>query len=368
MTFEKLTFVLLLSLGALFLTGCEDDDANQPALDIPETYDFTNVSYNGQTQRLNQMIEMTTYKKTANTSGVSLDANRLLAMYANAEGANFGGSYDDDKQLRNKTLSAVQADFDRYIEAIAVASQSNLPASEGVAGVAVSANGEKQYLLNDKGVELTQIIEKGLMGACFYYQATTVYMGEERMNADNETVIPGEGTEMEHHWDEAFGYLGVQRAFPVVTDGAVFWGKYCNDRNALLNTNQELMDALLKGRAAISAKRLDVRDEAIAEARAAWEKVVAGTAIHYVNSTINNYDDFALRAHAISEAVAFVYSLKFNAAKTMDNAAIDAILVQLGGSSDFLEMDFYNVTLDNLMAVRDELATTFAMTSVATEL
>jgi hypothetical protein len=359
---------LLLSLGAFFLTGCEDDDANQPALDIPETYDFTNVSYDGQTQRLNQMIEMTTYKKTANTSGVSLDANRLLAMYANAEGANFGGSYNDDKQLRNKTLSAVQADFDSYFESIALASQSDLPAAEGVAGVAVSADGTKQYLLNDKGVELTQIIEKGLMGACFYYQATAVYLGEERMNADNETVIPGEGTEMEHHWDEAFGYLGVQRAFPVVTDGAAFWGKYCNDRNALLNTNQELMDALLKGRAAISANRLDIRDEAITEARAAWEKVVAGTAIHYVNSTIENYDDFALRAHAISEAVAFVYSLKFNPEKTLDNSALDNILVQLGGSSDFLEMDFYAVTVDELLAVRSELATAFAMNSVVEQL
>lgn len=366
MTSPKYLFALL-ACCALFLVGCDDDD-NGPSLDIPTTYNFENVSYSGQTQRLAQMAEITTYNKTANTSGVALDGDRLIAMYANADGANFTGTYDDGKQLRNKTLSTEQDRFDNYLRAIATASQSTVTASNGVAGVAESADGNKKYLLNDKGVEFTQIIEKGLMGACFYYQATAVYMGEERMNVDNETVEAGKGTEMEHHWDEAFGYLAVPRAFPTDTDGAAFWGKYCNDRNELVGTNDELMGAMLKGRAAISAKRIDLRDEAIAEARTAWEKVVASTAIHYVNSTISNFDDMARRAHALSEAVAFVYSLKFNPASKLSSSEVDALLTQLGGSSNFLEMNFYNATVDNLNAVKTELANTYSMNSIADQL
>lgn len=365
----KFPAALFLAIFAvLFLAACDDDDNGSMNYDIPSTYDFENVSYDGQLQRLAQMGEITTYNKTANTSGVSLDANRLQAMYANTTDAMWSAAYDESKQLRNKTLAAVQEDFDSYLSAIALASQSNVAASNGQAGVAVNAAGTKQYLLNENGVEYTQIIEKGLMGACFYYQATAVYMGPDRMNVDNETIEPGEGTEMEHHWDEAFGYFGVPLGFPADQDGLFFWGKYCNDRDALLNTNTALMGALLKGRAAISNKDLITRDEAILEARIAWERVVAGTAIHYINSTLENYNDFAGRAHALSEAVAFVYSLQFNPDKRITNSAISDLLAQLGGSADFNEMNFYNTTTENLMAVRDELATVFEMTDVADQL
>ncbi|PHI21864.1 DUF4856 domain-containing protein [Lewinellaceae bacterium SD302] len=366
LTIKLLPFLIFV----LLFTGCDDDDnGSQPDLQVPTSYnDFENVSYDGQTQRLAQMTEITAYMKSANTSGVELDAARLQAMYANAEGAMFAGTYDDSKQLRSKTLSSVQADFESYFDNIALASTSDVAAADGVAGVSVSQDGTKQYLLNENGVEYTQVIEKGLMGACFYYQATAVYMGDERMNVDNEVIEPGEGTEMEHHWDEAFGYFGVPEAFPVDTDGAVFWGKYCNDRDALLGTNAELMNALLKGRAAITADRLDLRDEAIDEARNAWERVVAGTAVHYLNSTMSNWDDFALRAHAQSEAVAFIYSLKFNEDKTLTNAQVDDYLERVGGSTDFNEMDFYEIDREVIEAVRDEMGAAFNFGSATTEL
>ena len=109
-------------------------------------------------------------------------------------------------------------------------------------------------MIGGDGLDHAQLIEKGLMGACLYYQATSVYFGDDRMNVDNEMVEVGEGTEMEHHWDEAFGYFGVPKDFPTSTDGLFFWGSYSNQRNGILESNQKLMDAFLKGRAAISAK------------------------------------------------------------------------------------------------------------------
>lgn len=349
--------MLLLALAATttLFTACDEETPNY---EIPTTYDFENVDYSGQTQRLAQLTEMKAYLITAELEGATLDANKLHAMYANdAANAGFVGTYDDSKQLRNKTLAAVQPLFDALIDSVAAASLSaNAVAAQGQAGVATSNNGTKKYLLNANGVEYTQFIEKGLMGACFYYQAATVYTGPDKMNADNETVTPGEGTAMEHHWDEAFGYAGIPTNFPTSTDGLAFWGKYSNVVNATLGTNQAWMDAFLKGRAAISNKDLATRDEAIVELRAVWEQIVAGTAIHYFNVAMNNENDWAVRAHALSEATAFVFGLQFNADKTMTNAQVDALIAMLGGSSDLTSLNFYNTTNADIQAAKDALA------------
>lgn len=346
---------LLLTAVLLFMTSCDDGETLK--YNIPETYDgFENVNYSGQTQRLAMLTEMTAYMKTANTSGTTLDANKLKAMYANAANAGFTGTYDASKQLKDKTLEAVQADFEIFMDKIAEASQSTVAATLNQAGVAVSLDLTANYLLNDKGVEYTQIIEKGLMGACFYYQANTVYFGSDKMNVDNETITAGEGTAMEHHWDEAFGYLGAPKGFPVSTDGLAFWAKYSNTVNGTLYTNKLLMTALLTGRAAISNKDLEVRDQSIMEARAAWELVVAGSAIHYLNGALENENDFAIRAHELSEAVAFVYSLQFNPQKSLTNAQVNEILTKLGGSSNVIEMNFYNTTNTDIQAAKDLLA------------
>lgn len=358
-------FALLLIVG---VTACDDDDTQSSDYEIPSSYDFDNVDYSDQLQRLSMLAEMTIYKKTANTPGVAIEADVLAAQYANTSGAAWRNTYDTDKQLRDKTFASVRTDFDAAIEAIALASQSTTPAAVGQAGVAISADGSKQYLLNENGLEYTQIIEKGLMGASFYYQATSVYLGDEKMNVDNETVIPGQGTEMEHNWDQAFGYLAVPRAFPIDTDGAVFWGKYCNDRNAVLGTNAEIMNAFLKGRAAISNQDIPTRNEAIGEVRAAWERVIVGTAIHYLNSTVANMNDLSLKAHALSEAIAFIYSLQFNPDQRVTDAQINEWLVRLVGSTTFAEMDLHSTTVADLEAVNNELADAFGMTAVMSQL
>jgi len=48
------------------------------------------------------------------------------------------------------------------------------------------------------------------MGAVFYYNIAEVYTRPGKIGAsvDNIIVTPEEGTDMEHHWDEAFGYFG----------------------------------------------------------------------------------------------------------------------------------------------------------------
>lgn len=356
---QKLSFLLLTSLLVFTISSCTDNDPvpGSDKLEIPSSYSFENVSYSGQTQRLGMLAEMKSYMGTANTKGNSLEANKLKAMFTNSAGAEFVGTYDSSKQLANKTFMGADILFNSLIDSIASASESAKSGSEGQAGVVESKDAANRYLLSGNGVEYAQLIEKGLMGACFYYQATGVYLSSGKMDVDNEEVTPGKGTTMEHHWDEAFGYFGVPVDFPTNLDGLAFWGSYCNKRNEVLGTNSGLMTAFLKGRASISAKKLDSRDEAIATVREEWEKVVAGTAIHYLNEALNQFDDQALRSHTLSEAAAFIYSLNFNPAKKINNSQIGELLNLIGGSDILNGLNFYSVDKANIETARNNLAT-----------
>lgn len=342
-------------------------DSGTEEYDIPTTYSFDNVDYSGQTQRLAMLTEMVDYVSSGKT-GTVLDATRLKAMYSNdVANAGFTGSYDASKQLKSKTFESVQAIVETLIDGAVVASQSTTAASNGQAGVISSADGTKSYLIGANGLQYDEAIEKTLMGACFYYQSTSVYFGTDKMNVDNEAVVDGEGTAMEHHWDEAFGYWGVPTDFPTNTSDLYFWGNYSNTVNAALGTNKKLMDAFLKGRAAISNQDIAVRDEAIIEARAAWEEIVAGAAIHYLNKSKENINDPALLVHTLSEGVGFVYSLQFNEGKTLTNAQINVILTTMAGSADFETMNLFNTTEAQIIEARDALAAYFGWDATLVE-
>ncbi len=353
---------------------------------VPATYAFTDangnntVSFEGQTIRLEMLEEMTTYMKTAHTSGTAIDGQTLKNGYANhgfnwtdAGGWGMAGS---GKQLKNKTAASsgiadpvVQACFEGLMEDMAVVSANTVAGNDngaaGQAGVVVSTtNPSKKYLCSAKGMEYTQLIEKGLMGAVFYNQITGWYLAEAQMNADNQNAVDAAGgkhyTKMEHHWDEAYGYFTTATDFPA-NGTHRFWGKYAHAREGILSSATRIGMAFRKGRAAIVAKDYDTRDAQIAIIRKELERVAGGTAIHYLNSAVDNFTDDALRNHQLSEAAAFIQSLKYGHAPSVTIGQVDALLAALGN-------DFYLVTLTNIATVRDGLAAYLDLTGVKNQL
>lgn len=351
-------FLLLLAVAAVFLGSCKDKE--DPEIEVPDTYNFENVSYSGQTERLNMMEEMTTYMKTGNTLGTELDAQELKDMFANE---NNPFSFTSTKQLKSKCFSLDADLFETYMDSIAAASQSTVAGGPGVAGVVENAGATKAYLLSANGVEYTQFIEKGLMGAVFYYQATAVYLSDDKIGSavDNTTITTGEGTDMEHHWDEAFGYFGVPIDFPTNTDDARFYGGYCNSRDALLNTNDLLMTAFLTGRASISGKDMDAKNLQVPIIRDNWERVVAGTAIHYLNGSKTDFADDALRCHQLSEAAAFTRALRYNPTKKISDTNWQNVM-------DFIGENYYTISITDIDAARDLLSTTYGMDAIKDQL
>lgn len=355
-----------LTLMACKKEGCTDPDAlnyNDEAkkddgtctyfeLNVPDTYAFTDgtnstVSFSGQTDRLKQLSEMITYIKTGATTALS--AANLKAMFSNAGGNGNGNfTFTSTRQLQDKCLAADTALLISYLDSAAIASQSyTITAAPGQAGVLTS--GTSSYLFSANGVEYRELFEKAAMGAIFMYQATNVYFGTDKMSADNTTPVNASGgeyyTAMEHYWDEAFGYFGVPVDFPTNTTGILFWGKYCNARNAELNCNTVMMDAFKRGRAAISQDALDIRDTEIYTLRKMWEKIAAKQAVTYLSEAKTNFGvDNAKYLHELSEGYGFIHALKYVPLETrvISYSQIDDLLTNTLGSN------FWNVTQTDL--------------------
>ncbi|HLU84432.1 MAG TPA: DUF4856 domain-containing protein [Vicingaceae bacterium] len=385
MTIKQLSIA---ALSILLITSCsKDDDAptpttstnggggGNPTYQIPSTYVFldgsnqSTVNFDGQKQRLEMLSEMVVYMKTGNTVGTTLSASQLKAMYANnaytwadAPGLGMTGS---TKQLKDKTAAGdigVQAMFENYMDSIAVHSSLNFSNSTETYGQAgVWTNGTKSYLMSGTGFEYGQIIEKGLMCAVFMNQMTVNYLGT-LADDDNTTPLAGKTyTEMQHHWDEAFGYFTSEIDYP--TNGTDrFWGKYAQGSNeTLLSTGTNIMNAFLKGRAAIDNNDYATRDAQITIIRDQIEKVCAGTAIHYLNEAKANITNPTIKNHVLSEAIAFIDGLRYGYNSingvSITSAEIDMALGYIGN-------DFNSVTITNLNLAIDLIASKTGLNDV----
>ncbi|MFT4968620.1 MAG: hypothetical protein ACI9O4_000350 [Chitinophagales bacterium] len=370
---------LLLALAIVFtFSSCEKEDDNP---EIPSTYSFDNVSYGGQTARLDMLAEMTAELKKSN-AGTMVDATTLLNMFANENNPFSETTLNESgKDLKSKCFSAgggaySASTFEYLINYMSgISSQAGNAWAPGSAGVATS--GSKAYFFDEYGVEYTQIIEKGLMGAVFYYQAAEVYTRPGKIGdaVDNETVIPGEGTDMEHHWDEAFGFFGIPTDLTIanfeakLTNGEVrYHGKYAGvGQDAGLNTVQKVLDQMIKGRYGISNIDYTLRDEAAAQLRAEWEMVLATAAIHYLNSAQSNFAEDALRNHALSEAYAFIISLNYNSDKLISSSEIASVTayfqeVPIGAPNPV--PSFINVTNQDLTDAKSILSSIYGLDAV----
>lgn len=342
---------LALSLTLSF-QSCKKDD--NTGYDVPSTYNFSNVDYSGQTYRLAMLTELSTEMKKGNNMGTQVNGQLLLDMYANANSPFANDTLNTSgKKLKDKTFVSEQSIIEGYLSDHATASQSVTAGSNGVAGVVT--NGTAKYLFGVNGMEYTQLVEKGLMGALIYYQITAVYLSEDKIGSQVALA------DRQHHWDEAFGYYGVPVDFPTTTTGTKFIGKYCNDRNALLSTNVAIMNAYLKGRDAINNGDDATVNAQVAVIRDNLEKVLAGTAVHYINEALANATNDAVRNHTLSEGVAFVKALRYNPTKKATDTQIDQLVAYFGNN-------FYTVSTTDLQAAKNLLSTIYGFDSIKDQL
>ena len=208
-----------------------------------------------------------------------------------------------------------------------------------------------------EGINITQIVQKFLHGSLAFSQAAGDYLSTDLgktkgLNADNSQPYKGSRnyTALEHHWDEAFGYFGAAADFFLYSDREVVKkisldtdgdGKISLLReknlglaargaaridlkvqNPDFNLSGEIMNAFLSGRQLIGQKPQGYLKYVKAYAAVAigvWEKTLAATAIHYLNSTLKTMDsydtpNYSFMNHAKywSEMKGFSLAFQFN--------------------------------------------------------
>ncbi|MCW8092974.1 DUF4856 domain-containing protein [Alteromonas sp. ASW11-130] len=228
----------------------------------------------------------------------------------------------------------------------------------------------KIYLTND-GRDLKQLIQKFLLMSVAYSQGTDDYLDNDVAGKgllSDHTNADGNFTDLEHQFDEGFGYFGAARDYLAYTDeeiakkgGREGWQGYHDTDNdgvidfksefnfgqssnaakrdlgatTAVDLSAEAMNAFLEGRKLLNetagtelteeqrAQLLTHRNTAVE----AWEKSIAATVVHYINDTTTDLkaigsDDFSYSdlAKHWSEMKGFALGLQFNPRSKVSNA------------------------------------------------
>ncbi len=394
----KKIIVLLISL-LISMTACtrnNDDDDMMVAVSTPETYSFSRdgnstVSFSGQTTRIQMANEIINRMKD-----FSATETTLHNMFSNKNNSFSNEALNSSsKNVKSKTAAskdffesnaagsaAVRADFEGWLTAQVdeVFPAQNTVASEGIAGQI--ADGSSTRYVNAKGLEYNQAFNKSLIGALMVDQILNNYIstsvldaGSNKDNNNNDVVVDGKGyTNMEHKWDEAYGYLygtSADKANPNATIGSddsflnKYLGKVDSDSD-FSGIAQTIFEAFALGRAAIVAKDYTLRDAQTAILRENISQVVAVRAVYYLQQGKNllaaETPDYGAAFHDLSEGYGFVYSLQFTRkpgtnSPYFSRPEVLAFLDQITTGNGF-----WDVSPATLEAISTEIASRFNFT------
>jgi hypothetical protein len=260
-----------------------------------------------------------------------------------------------------------------------------------------------------EGQDLAQLVEKFLRGAVAYSQGTDDYLDDDvdgkGLLADNTGPDGSDNySALEHQWDEGFGYFGAARDYLDYTDAEIAGKAEDSERNVYFDTNsdeaidlnaeynfghstnaakrdlgsadsdaptdytQQAYEGFARGREIIRQAQLDgdgeltdaefadlveARDEAIL----AWEHALAATAVHYINDTLadmDNFgtDDYSFLDHAKhwSELKGFALILQFNPRARIHGEDFETLHERIGmkpvlPTAEQSEIDAYRTAL-----------------------
>ena len=434
---EKTSWVaVLLLVTGLFIIGCGDDGtedvedllleeeeaAGTTLIEVPPAYVFdsrfvqgeSSVAYSGQTVRNLLLQDLKVLIDSLAKEGAQpIAVQDMVNLYA----------YDDALNLQSLSTAGAMPVLESHYSAISTGkSLSGKISGDVVIGYNRTAddlvNGWFQIIADnsqdpaklgtpavyttDDGVDLTQMINKVLIGAVPYYQATGVYLAG-LLERDNSEARNGTDpyTSMEHGWDEAFGYFGAARDYFRYTDAELAGGvddftfdsngdgniDFKSEYNFGLSRNagkrdkggsgvdftREIFDAFLRGRTFIANQGTEV-DIIQQRALAAngMEKVIAATIVHYVNDTLSDMSNLGTDAENRvnlnkhwAEMKGFTVALQYNPFKLISDGQLRELHGIMGEapSYDAPGTPAYDTTVRNYNRAKDVLQAAYGFSA-----
>lgn len=231
---------------------------------------------------------------------------------------------------------------------------------------AIAANAKKgdahpgKDYVSVTGLDYQQLTQKFLLGAVAFSQVSNDYLKADKgLLKQNKTGAKGgtkSYTDLEHQWDEGFGYFGAARDYNKYTDTQLksqkdndsngdkkidldseytfSMAQYASKRDLGIegaDYSKTIMDTFLKGRKIIQDnfgtdpvagqgyhKELESAAKLIIMQ---WEEIFAANVIHYINETLKameaiNGDNIGKLPKYWSEMKGFALALQFNPEKT----------------------------------------------------
>lgn len=323
--FDNRYFVLI----AFFVLGltcfsCDNgDDPIRPDLQVPSTYDGSNFSTSTVTEEaVFSQLSSLTAEMQRGRQGQTVTLETLENLY--------GAGNPSVEDITTTYYADRITGTDGWLDELARASGG----SEYMPGEPVAQGGTLGgYLFDENGLELEQVVEKGLFGAALYNHATTLF-SPQMTDEEVDQVLAIFGA------TPAFSNSGSSNVASDVQDR--YMAKYAarrdkNDGNGLYS---QMKAAFLKLQAATNAgtEYQTEKEEAISEVKLLWEKANAATIINYCHSAISKLsatnpspDDMGSALHSYSEAVGFLHGWRTvpQADKRISDAQIDQLLVLL---------------------------------------
>ncbi|MDP4487544.1 DUF4856 domain-containing protein [Pseudoalteromonas piscicida] len=326
---------------------------------------------------------------------------------------NFGTQPKTPEGLALHYLDLLQAQLQQFENGSTIKAEHN--------GTAITLN--KLYV-TPEGLDLAQLMQKHLNGAVSLSQGADDYLDDlliGEKSADNATLADGKSyTELEHKFDEGYGYFGAAVDYLDYTDDELSakggreayasgyhdldndgkidllsefnFGNSTNaakrDRGTKSNANPtdfsaEAQLAFIEARKLINANvgtnvaQWSDEDKARLEtlrnqALLAWEKSIAATVVHYINDTISNddgdlddiasgdfdADQFYAVAKHWSEMKGFALNFQFNPFSPVTDADFVKIHELMGDKPEFAadKVEAYKTAL---LEAREIIATAY---------
>ncbi len=335
---------LFLIMMALVIVSCsddDDDDDSSPQLNIPSEYVSPAFEANVTAESI-VIDELSTMTSAANDAESNAQSSTVAPI-------TYPGT------LSGVTLPSYRALVEDWlVELVKSANDDDGFQNPGSGTPAMGEEGGLlgTRLLDENGLELEQMVQKGSFGAALYNHALDVINGDLGNSAAIDKLVKIHGT------GPAFD--------PTATTAAATYSRRRSNQTTQTGPFYDIRTALITAKAAIEGgSDFDSqRDQALANYLLAWEESNFATVIYYCNATkvqlqAAGSDDEALgnAMHAYAEGVGFAHGFKGLATKKISDAQIDAILALLKAPEGQVPQSYQFLNDASLLSDLDDIIT-----------
>ncbi|GAB3319261.1 hypothetical protein GCM10027299_11640 [Larkinella ripae] len=323
--------VILMATGLLaVLASCkqETDENLKPSLNLPLVYDSVGFTYHSQALRplLNQYMALVHEAEKGRQSGTYVSEEALNAAFTQ-------GDFILQTITTPYYASRLQAQQNGFFAELSKASTGRFHPFDRSWEGGVYGN----YLFDEYGLEVQQMIEKGMYGATLFSYAMSLTRGAMSPATADQILYLYGANPVFINSDNAAVYASADRltaAYAAQRDDATGTGLYSQNRQAFI----QLKTALDLGEDYNS-----YRDEALAAIKLNWEKITAAAVIHKLHesgvklqSDGLNDQERAEILHWISEAAGFLHGWRTidSQHKQISDSQIDELLGLLNAPYD----------------------------------